>query len=93
MHAKGDAFHHPRFVPTVFCGIVYSESYASCPNYDIAKKIVGILRKEPEMTLNKLVERSGMTSDGIKYHLDKLRQLGRIRHVGPTKKGHWEVFE
>jgi predicted HTH transcriptional regulator len=34
-----------------------------------------------------------VTPDGVKYHLDRLRKAGRIRHVGPTKKGRWEVLE
>jgi predicted HTH transcriptional regulator len=29
----------------------------------------------------------------IKYHLDKLRKQGVIRHVGATKKGCWELVE
>ncbi len=35
---------------------------------------------------------ASMTDDGIKYHLDQLRRDGRIRHIGPTKGGHWEVL-
>ncbi len=34
-----------------------------------------------------------MTDDGIKYHLDQVRREGRIRHIGPTKGGHWEVSQ
>ena len=30
--------------------------------------------------------------DGIKKQLDKLKKAGRIRHVGATKKGHWEII-
>ncbi|QLQ24121.1 MAG: hypothetical protein HZT41_03865 [Dechloromonas sp.] len=36
---------------------------------------------------------AGLTADGVKYHLNKLRAAGRLRHVGPTKGGHWEVLE
>jgi predicted HTH transcriptional regulator len=24
--------------------------------------------------------------------LDKLKKAGKIRHVGATKKGHWEII-
>ena len=38
------------------------------------------------------VSRIGVTPEGIRYHLDKLRKAGRIRHVGPTKKGRWGIL-
>lgn len=52
-----------------------------------------LLQQEPSITRNTLAERLEITPDGVKYHLDKLRKVGRIRHVGPTKSGHWEVLE
>ena len=36
--------------------------------------------------------RIGITPDGVRYHLTNLRKAGRIRHVGATKKGRWEVL-
>lgn len=32
-------------------------------------------------------------AEGIKYHLNKLRAEGVVRHVGPTKSGRWEVLK
>ncbi len=57
------------------------------------EKVVALLREHPNLTHKKLATVIGVTPDSIKYHLDKLREAGRIRHVGPTKKGHWEVIE
>lgn len=57
------------------------------------EKIVAILKENPETTRNELASRIGITPDGIKYHLTKLRVAGLIRHVGPTKAGRWEVME
>jgi hypothetical protein len=34
-----------------------------------------------------LADKIGLTTDGIKYHLDKLRLANIIRHVGATKAG------
>jgi ATP-dependent DNA helicase RecG len=56
------------------------------------EQILALLRQEPTLTRKALAERIGITADGIKYHLDRLREAGRIRHVGPTKKGRWEVL-
>lgn len=57
------------------------------------ERILALLRQEPTLTRKALAERIGITADGIKYHLDRLRAAGRVRHVGPTKKGHWEILE
>ena len=57
------------------------------------ERILSLLREDPALTRKALADRIGITSDGIKYHLDRLREAGRIRHVGPTKKGRWEVLE
>lgn len=35
----------------------------------------------------------GIGIDGTKYHLTRLKQAGQVRHVGPTKGGHWQVTE
>lgn len=57
------------------------------------ERILALLKAEPTITRRKLAERIGITSDGIKYHLDKLRTSGSIRHVGATKAGRWEVLK
>ncbi len=55
------------------------------------EQILALLREDSTLTRKVLADRIGITPDGVKYHLDKLRDTGRIRHVGPTKKGRWEV--
>ena len=57
------------------------------------ERILDHLRATPTLTRRGLAELIGITPDGIKYHLAKLRKAGRIRHVGPTKKGRWEVMD
>jgi ATP-dependent DNA helicase RecG len=56
------------------------------------EQILSLLREDPTLTRKALADRIGITADGVKYHLDRLRDAGRIRHVGPTKKGRWEVI-
>ena len=55
--------------------------------------ILRLIKTNPAITRKGLAEKTGLTSDGVKYHLDKLREQGVIRHVGATKKGYWEVME
>ena len=57
------------------------------------ENILAGLRVEPTLTRKLLAQRLGISEDGVKYHLNKLKAAGRIRRVGPTKGGRWEVVE
>jgi len=56
-------------------------------------RVLLLLRDNPDMTRAQLAYRLGLTPDGAKYHLDKLRAAGLLRRNGPTKGGRWEVAE
>ena len=58
-----------------------------------AERIIEEIRKHPFTTRDLLADVIGITPDGIKKQLDKLKKTGKIRHVGATKKGHWEIIE
>jgi ATP-dependent DNA helicase RecG len=57
------------------------------------ERIVALLKMTPAMTGRQLAERIGLSENGIKNHLNKLKSDGAIRHVGSTKAGHWEVLK
>ena len=57
------------------------------------EKILTLLAANPAITRNALAQSIGLTSDGIKYHLNKMKAAGLIRYVGPTKAGQWEVMK
>ena len=57
------------------------------------ERIIEEIRKHPFTTREQLAQVIGITPDGIKKQLDKLKKMGKIRHVGATKKGHWEIIE
>ena len=54
--------------------------------------ILALLTSQPDTTRRRLAVQTGLTPDGVKYHLNQLKAAGRIRHVGPTKAGRWEVI-
>ena len=62
------------------------------PRKTTQEKILGLLKQKPSYTRRELADRLNLTPDGIKYHLDKLKKSGIIKHTGPTKKGHWEIL-
>ena len=57
------------------------------------KRILDCLRAEPELTRRELAERTGVTPDGIKYHLRKLKADGTIHRVGSDRAGRWVVTD
>jgi len=52
------------------------------------ERILALLQQEPTLTRTALAARIGITAGGIKYHLTRLTERGRIRHVGPTRRGY-----
>ncbi|MFC1585118.1 ATP-binding protein [Fibrobacterota bacterium] len=57
------------------------------------EKILSILRKQPTITRKAIAEKIGITPDGVKYHLNKLKSEGIITHTGPTKAGKWKILK
>ena len=57
------------------------------------ERILALLEAQPEITIPVLADRLGLSLGGVRYHLDRLKSAGRVRHVGPTKAGRWEVLE
>lgn len=55
--------------------------------------LLALIRKTPAITREELAEFIGLSPDGVKYHLDKLRKEGIIEHRGPTKRGHWIILQ
>ena len=45
------------------------------------------------MSTRKLAEVCGVTADGIKYNIRKLRENGITKRITPDKGGHWEVIK
>jgi len=54
------------------------------------QKILALVKENPQITRNELARVLGISSDGVKYHLDNLKQKGLLRRVGGRKEGHWE---
>lgn len=57
------------------------------------ENIIRLIELNPYVTRKELAAKTGFSDSGVKYHLKKLTEEGRIRHIGPTKKGKWEVLK
>lgn len=58
---------------------------------DTEKKVVGLILKNPEITQDKIAEIMGMSKNGIRYVMNKLKNRGILMRVGATKKGKWFI--
>jgi len=57
------------------------------------EKILSAIRKNPNITRNEIAKVLNATPDSIKHLLVKLTKSNRIQHIGPTKKGYWQIIE
>lgn len=57
------------------------------------RKILEVLKDNPQATRKELAELVGITADGIKWNIEKLKKAGKLRRIGPDKGGKWEVIE
>ena len=54
-------------------------------------RILELLRGRPKITIAELIEETGLSRNGVKWNIDRLKAEGFVRRVGPAKGGHWEV--
>ena len=57
------------------------------------QKILEVLKDNPTATRKELADLLGLTPDGIKWNIEKLKKEGKLRRIGPDKGGKWEVIE
>lgn len=54
--------------------------------------VVRLLLAEPFLTVDNLVERTGLSASGVKKVLTSLKSEGLIARVGSRKSGSWRVL-
>lgn len=56
-----------------------------------SEKITRIMQEEPAVTIEQLVEKTGLSRRGIEWNINKLKKQGVIRREGSKKTGKWIV--
>ena len=57
------------------------------------QKILSLIRQNPSITRMQISDAIGLSLEGVKWNLDKLKATGIVRRVGPDRGGHWEIIE
>ncbi|MBI4210589.1 MAG: winged helix-turn-helix transcriptional regulator [Candidatus Diapherotrites archaeon] len=84
----------PKFEFTTFFTVTFTRPKIESPETTTPKTeglIMDAISQNPSITKEKLAEQLGISVDGIKYHIKKLRQKKKLEWNGPSKGGHWEV--
>ena len=61
------------------------------PQRNPKEVILAVLKKQPAISIRELAVQCRMSVYSVQHHVNKLKDAGVIRHVGPTKAGRWEV--
>ena len=56
-----------------------------------SKMVLDAIRKRPETSIAQLALTTGLSVEGVRYQIAKLKKAVGLVHVGPDKGGHWEV--
>lgn len=57
------------------------------------EKILLQLSQNENLSARELAELVGISSRKIEQNIARLKNLGRLRRIGPAKGGYWEVVE
>lgn len=55
------------------------------------ERILELLSDNPYLTRTEIADLIGISQNGVKYHINKLKEIGRIRRSGGNKGGYWII--
>ena len=55
------------------------------------KKIIELIKENPSVTRKVMAEKIGISDDGIKYNLNKLKKMNILTRVGSDRSGTWKI--
>ena len=57
---------------------------------ELTLKMKGLIDENPSVSIDKLAITMGLSRNGVKYHLNILKEKMGLIRVGGRKSGHWE---
>jgi ATP-dependent DNA helicase RecG len=57
------------------------------------KRILEIMAANRYVPMKEIAEKVGIAERNIKIHIKKLKEMGKLKRVGPDRGGHWEVVQ
>ena len=56
-------------------------------------KVYRLLLQDGGMTISDMAKKLRLSSRGVRYHIEKIKNANLLRRVGGRKFGHWEVVK
>jgi ATP-dependent DNA helicase RecG len=56
-------------------------------------QIIEFLRQDASITTEELGKAIGVSKRAVLKQVDKLKEQGRLRRIGPPRGGHWEIVD
>ncbi len=57
------------------------------------EEVINLIRKKPNITIQEIVELTGLSKRAVEWRLKKLREQGKLKRIGPDKGGYWQVID
>ena len=58
-----------------------------------SEKILEIIGANPEISARQIAEMLNLSPRGVEKQVDKLKQQGRLKRIGPDKGGCWAIVK
>jgi ATP-dependent DNA helicase RecG len=58
-----------------------------------SQKILEFISHDPNITIREMASNLGISDRAVKKNIQKLKDQGLLRRVGPARGGHWEIVE
>lgn len=59
--------------------------------HKVEDKIVALIKARPKITVVELARGTGLSTRGVEWNIRRLKAQGRLRRIGSTKAGRWEI--
>ncbi len=56
------------------------------------KKILELIKINPKISKKEMLNRIGINTTAIDKNIEKLKQKGLLKRIGPAKGGYWEII-
>ena len=57
------------------------------------EKILQLIKENSNITIPEIAKSTGLTVGGVEWNIRELKKKRLLKHIGPTKGGHWEIIE
>jgi len=54
---------------------------------------LGLIKDNPSITRKEIAELVGINENGVKFHINNLKEKRFLKRIGPDRGGYWKVLK